>query len=328
MNGRSKWVRRFLVCLLLGGLLGPNAYAARSPYLVIGDGRLAYVYRWLLPDGTVLKQGMTDDQGRASLVERAGKLRYVLETQWGAYAVRVPAKCWKMDPHKFSECVTISQREDTSRQKQQAEADRKAEKDRQELQARRVAWVENTIPAAQQAKLIEATLREHQSWLTTSAAKFPDKDFHCRALSLPAPSGSATAWFDKGESLPEGMEQDLAYVKAAELGHWRAAARLASSALDNEDWESAQPVITWMLKNSVPSGYAKLAQLIESTATYDGATTSTSVADLAISLRWRAAQLGDPVAQAQMSRYFSRVGNDQLAVDLMSCARQQNPGIR
>ncbi|WP_156919231.1 hypothetical protein [Azovibrio restrictus] len=319
------WRRRLAGGLLLG-LAGTMAQAA--PYLQIGEGHLAYVYRWLLPDGTVLKQGMTDKRGRASLVARPGVTDYVLETMWGIYRVKVPEQCWKAKADQFAACIQVSEREDSEEQKRQAAASARAAEAQRELRQARAEWVEKEISPAQQEQVLQEALREQYSWVNTPAARFPEADFVCHSLDLPPPSAEAAEWFDLALGKPRGQGQEMAYVEAATRGHWRAAARLASSALDDEDWEAAQPVIAWLLKHQIPSGYAKLAELLAATSAYDGAPVAESTQSMVTSLRWRAAQLGDPVALAAMSRHFARQGRTQLADELLACAQRQNPDIR
>jgi hypothetical protein len=320
--------KQIAVCLLSSLSSLPLAQAASGASLQIGDGRLAYVYRWLLPDGTVLKQGMTDKHGQASLVQRSGVSDYVLETQWGAYRVTAPDRCWKLKGDNFASCVKVAEREDTKAQKQEAEETSRKEQAERELRELKATWMVKDISVDQQERLIHDTLTAHQAWMKTPAAEFPADSFACRVLDLPAPTAEATKWFEQGAALRRGGQQTEAYVEAARRGHWRAAARLASSAMEDEDWESAQPVIAWLLKKNVPSGYAKLADLVSATSSYDGAQVSSSTKQLVTSLRWRAAQLGDPVAQSQMSQYFSKNGQTQLGQDLLACAQRQNPEIR
>jgi hypothetical protein len=329
MQAKPGLKKKIAACTLLFLSSLPLALAAPgAPYLQIGEGHMAYVFRWLLPDGTVLKQGMTDNHGLATLVQRPGATDYVLETTWGAYRVKVPNRCWKLKPENFASCVKVSPREDSEAQKQEAaESSRnaQAERQRRELKA---TWMQKEIPAEQQERLIQETLAAHQAWMKTPAAEFPADGFACRQLDLPAPSAEATESFEQGKSLRRGEKQEQAYIEAARRGHWRAASRLASSAMEDEDWESAQANIAWLLKNNIPSGYAKLADLIAATSAYDGAPVASSTKQLVTSLRWRAAQLGDPVAQSQMSQHFTKTGSTQLAQDLLTCAQRQNPEIR
>lgn len=75
MQAKPGLTKQIAACSLLFLSSLHLAQAAPSAsYLQIGDGRMAYVFRWLLPDGTVLKQGMTDNHGLATLVQRPGGL--------------------------------------------------------------------------------------------------------------------------------------------------------------------------------------------------------------------------------------------------------------
>jgi hypothetical protein len=124
-----------------------------------------------------------------------------------------------------------------------------------------------------------------------------------------------------------GAEADLAYAEAAALGHWRAAARLATRMLEDEDWESAQAVVAWLLRQNVPAGHNRLADLIGTVSSYEHGASDAGSLQLATALRWRAAQAGDPVAQSLMARHFADAGKPDVARALQACARRQNPAL-
>lgn len=211
--------------------------------------------------------------------------------------------------------------------------DDRAEQDRhfqvrRPMRDARSAWVARDLSSAEQSAILDAVVSDHQDWMRLPEARLNPDAFSCRTLSLPSPDPEAVRWFEQGRSLTFGPEQEQAYERAAELGYWRAAARLVGLSLDDEDWESARPIVAWLLNRKVPSGFNKLADLLESMEGYDGGLIDSDLRALLTTLRWRAAQLGDPVAQSKMSRHFREAGRQDLADALLDCARRQNPEIQ
>jgi hypothetical protein len=81
-------ILRLLACGL--GLLGGTgaAMAADEPYLQL-EARLAdEPYQWQLPDGTVIRKGLSDTAARVMVAPREGHEDYVLEMIWGRTAGR------------------------------------------------------------------------------------------------------------------------------------------------------------------------------------------------------------------------------------------------
>jgi hypothetical protein len=302
------------------------AHANDDPYVLLDGGRLtSEPYRWMLPDGTVLKKGLSDAGGKAFLTRAPGRTGYVLETLWGHFKVNVPAECWDRAPEAFQSCAQWSPREDPQAQREDKARIAREAQEKADHKNARIAWA---ITEVDPAVAIYAAVKEHYAWMKSAAAELGVSTFSCRMLALPNPGAEATDWFEKARSMPSGREQDMAYARAAGLGHWRAAARLASLLLDDEDWEGATPVIAWLISRNIPAGYNKLADLIMARGSYDGASLGEAEQRFLISLRWRAAQAGDPVAQAQMSKFFRDAGQQELATALLDCARRQNPEIR
>jgi hypothetical protein len=282
----------------------------------------------MLADGTVVRKGLGDSGGRV-LIERApGHTDYVLELLWGLFKVSVPPECWEGAPEKFDSCAYWFPREDTQAQKDQATTNAREMEERTARKNARFAWANREINPERQAGIIASAMVEHRNWMKSPAAELNVSSYSCRTLTLPNPGPEANRWFEQGRSLSEGQERDEAFVKAAELGHWRAAARLASRMLEDEDWESAQPVIAWLLSRNIPAGYNKLADLLEARGGYDGASPGDALRSFVTALRWRAAQSGDPAAQSLMSKFFQGAGRQGLANALLDCARGQNPEIR
>lgn len=305
------------------------AAETEAPYALIDGGRLVgEPYRWMLADGTLLKKGLSDRAGKAYLVRRPGKTDYVLEMVWGRFQVQVPKSCWDLDPKDFQACAKWSSREDTQAQKYEATQEERLMQERRQFKEARLAWVQKQMTPQQREQILASTLSEHRTWMRLAEARLDVADFPCRILALPEPSSEAKYWFEKGRTAESTLGRDPAYAEAAARGHWRAAARLVSASMEDEDWESAEPIIAWLLKEKVPAGYNKLADLMAAMGAYDGATLSEVQSQVVTSLRWRAAQLGDPVAQANMSHAFEKTGRPALAKQLLDCAQKQNPEVR
>jgi len=87
------------------------------------------------------------------------------------------------------------------------------------------------------------------------------------------------------------------------------------------------PIVAWLLAQNIPSRYNKLADILDVTASYDGATPDSGTLDLVTSLRWRAAREGDPLAQVQMAVIFDKLKKPDIAASPRACAVQHNPNL-
>ncbi|WP_446902867.1 hypothetical protein [Burkholderia sp. YIM B11467] len=191
----------------------------------------------------------------------------------------------------------------------------------------RTDWVFASMKESDVRPTLDRTLKDQVRWADLPGNAPDAGNFQCTKLALPPSSAEAQAAFDAAPS-PRGRDADNAYAKAASLGSWRAAARLANSSLDDEDWEGAQPVIAWLLVHHVPAGYNKLADVLQAMSGYDGETPGERMRGMIASLRWRAAREGDPVAQMEMADLFEKLGKTDLVTALRACATQQNPELK
>ncbi|WP_423379034.1 hypothetical protein [Burkholderia sp. LMG 32019] len=191
----------------------------------------------------------------------------------------------------------------------------------------RTDWVFASMKESDVRPTLDRALKDQVRWADLPGNAPDAGAFQCTKLALPPPSAEAQAAFDAAPS-PRGRDADKAYAKAASLGSWRAAARLASSSLDDEDWEGAQPAIAWLLVHHVPAGYNKLADVLQAMSGYDGETPGEGMSGMIASLRWRAAREGDPVAQMEMADLFEKLGKPDLVTALRACATQQNPALK
>lgn len=317
--------------------LAPNSqsHAKEAPQQVTGDAVYLLIdpanepYTWRLSDGEVLIEGLSDARGRVALVPRAGRQDYVLEMLWGKFPVHVPPACWSKAPAQFQHCVRISPVEPTAQQHGWKQAERRRHEESVRLREDGVAWVNKTLSVPRALELLHDTLEDQNKWRKTPAASLNVVDFSCRPPLVPIPSAAAEAAFEKARGILQGQRNSArrAYIEAAQLGHWRAAARLASVMLEDEEWASASMVIAWLLKHKVPAGYNKLADLHALISRYEDGQMNSSNQSLVLSLRWRAAQLGDPLAQIAMASHFEKARKPALVEALTSCARTHNPEL-
>lgn len=195
-----------------------------------------------------------------------------------------------------------------------------------ERRAALTQWVYDTVPEREIPVILKQALIEQDKRNQAADPATELAQFACVAPEAPTPSSQAEATFARAASSPDS-EASALYARAAAEGHWRAAARLISRMMDDEDWESAQPVIAWLLHQNVPAGWNKLADLLQATSSYDGGSTSDLANDFILGLRWRAAQAGDPVAQITLARLLEKEGERKIAAALTTCAKQHNEGL-
>lgn len=308
-----------------------EAKAGIRPYLLMmqsteGDTPMSGMpYAWRDAGGKPLSRGVVDSKGRAFIVaDPAGGTSYRMSLpsgyfwEWG-----VPAECWQRPVKALQACMqqirSGSSGDDELRARQNAEA-----KEQALFKEKVSAWTK----AAQNdpASSIDAILAEHRKWSALPQATISSQPFSCQTYQ-PVMSLQAELAFAEAATLPAGNHQKLAYAEAAQLGNWRAAARLVSLMLDDELWEDTIPMIQWLASHQVPAGYNKLADVLQIQSSYDGETASPGTVSLITSLRWRAALQGDPVAQIKMARWARANNQEDLADSLRDCAVRQNPEL-
>lgn len=308
-----------------------EAKAGVRPYLLMmqsteGNTPMSGMpYAWSDASGKPLSRGVVDSKGRAFIVpDPAGGTNYRMSLPSGYFwEWEVLAECWQRPVKALQACVqqvrSGSSGDDEFRAQQNAEA-----KEQALFKEKVSAWTKEAQhdPAAN----IDNILAEHGKWSALPQATITSQAFSCRPYQA-ALSMQAELAFAEAATLPAGNHQKLAYVEAAQLGNWRAAARLVALMLDDELWEDTIPMIQWLASHQVPAAYNKLADVLQIQSAYDGATASPQVLSLIASLRWRAALQGDPVAQIKMARWTRANHQDDLADSLRDCAVRQNPEL-
>lgn len=299
--------------------------AADEPYLQLEARLVEEPYQWLLPDGTVVREGLSDEAARVAVAPMGDREDYLLEMLWGRFPVTVPARCWQLPAVQFESCVTMGPREDSAWQREQAEASGREEAERQQIRETRVAWASERVGIKQVPRILEAALAEHWRWLATDAGRADPDALSCGRLK------PAVAAAPSQETLPRRAMRDgepdavAAYAQAARDGNWRAAAGLLDAMLEDEDFESAQVIVAWLLKREIPAGYNKLGTLLAATTGYDGAAGDGGA--LVEGLRRHAAWRGDPAAQMELADLLEDAGDEANAARLRECAIAQNPAL-
>lgn len=299
--------------------------AADEPYLQLEARLVEEPYQWLLPDGTVVREGLSDEAARVAVAPMGDREDYLLEMLWGRFPVTVPARCWQLPAVQFESCVTMGPREDSAWQREQAEASGREEAERQQIRKTRVAWTSERVGIKQVPRILEAALAEHWRWLATDAGRADPDALSCGRLK------PAVAAAPSQETLPRRAMRDgepdavAAYAQAARDGNWRAAAGLFDAMLEDEDFESAQVIVAWLLKREIPAGYNKLGTLLAATTGYDGAAGDGGA--LVEGLRRHAAWRGDPAAQMELADLLEDAGDEANAARLRECAIAQNPAL-
>lgn len=299
--------------------------AADEPYLQLEARLVEEPYQWLLPDGTVVREGLSDEAARVAVAPMGDREDYLLEMLWGRFPVTVPARCWQLPAVQFESCVTMGPREDSAWQREQAEASGREEAERQQIRETRVAWASERVGIKQVPRILEAALAEHWRWLATDAGRADPDALSCGRLK------PAVAAAPSQETLPRRAMRDgepdavAAYAQAARDGNWRAAAGLFDAMLEDEDFESAQVIVAWLLKREIPAGYNKLGTLLAATTGYDGAAGDGGA--LVEGLRRHAAWRGDPAAQMELADLLEDAGDEANAARLRECAIAQNPAL-
>ncbi|KWS04509.1 hypothetical protein AZ78_2058 [Lysobacter capsici AZ78] len=287
-------------------------------------------YHWDVADGTVLVQSLTDDAARATVIPRAGQEHYALEMLWGRFPVKVGAECWRRPAAQFESCAEIGPREDTRAQKEQNAEDERKELERKRRLAARTAWMSPTVSSERVVSIVSEAMRDQQTWMRTPAARLIADNFACDVSNagLPKITTEAQEKYAQARRIgPYDAQGEPILIEAAQLGNWRAVTTLFNVAMYGEHWESAQPLVAWLLQRESPAGYNKLAELHGTIASYEDGHASSADQDLVTALRWRAAQAGDPGAQRDMSDYFKE-RDPQLSERLMQCALERFPDLK
>ncbi|CAD5107605.1 Rho GTPase-activating protein [Zestomonas carbonaria] len=306
-------------------LLAGPAMAADEPYLQLEARLASEPYQWTLPDGEVVRKALADDAARIAVERRDGHDEYVLELLWGRFPVHVPPRCWQLPAASFKDCATVGPREESAFQHEQRETLHSRSEARRQIRNTRVAWVFDELHSDKVANLLEQAIADVRAGPGPAERPWAPDTFPC--VRLPAELAAAPSQ----QSLPyaklnEGDADAVAtYAQAARDGNWRAGAGLFGTMMADEDWESAQVIVGWLLHKRVPAGYNKLADLLAAAGQYDGASMDPQA--LTLALRMRAASLGDPLAQYAVAEAWTKAGHQDAAERLRACAIEQNPAL-
>lgn len=296
-------------------------------YLILGDPPLTQApYSWINKDRKLILLGISDEKGHAIIEQQAGVSDYYLVLWNGTqFPVRINQRCWQKQQEKFETCVEIGRSERTP---EAVAEDQKIEnaiikkKADQKLSA---DWVYDEIKPEQVNGIIDHFLSEHDTWWQKNQAKvnaqITSNTFNCVQLNSDLVKKAPVA--DLNRNLGDADRTRKAYINAAKNGNWIAASRLAIEMLDNQNWESALPVIAWMIHRKVPAAYNRMADLIGDSGGYESGHLSIDAKTLVESLKWHGALLGDPSSQMAIAQQYK--DKKSLADIASKCAQGQRP---
>lgn len=296
----------------------PLKQSAESNQAIVG-----MPYEWLSQSGTVLYQAVSEEDGKAYIVaDPQGATRYRLRLANGVYAeFEVAAACWQRPVNALQTCMSLVTNGSEQAEEEVPEAAQPSLTKTNQAKEIILADLKDTVDIAQILQ------QQQDKWMRQQPTLASQQHFVCKPYQASIPDAAQQA-FDEAASLSRGDEQQIAYAKAAVAGNWRAAARLVTLMLEDEDWESALPITQWLFEHDVPAAYNKLADIMAVMGGYDGGQPSQGTTSLISSLRWQAAQSGDPVAQITLARMTRSNGQITFADDLSHCAKQQNPELQ
>lgn len=309
-----------------------NAMAENtSRYLVLGEPAnpmLGEPYRWLSKDLKIINSGVSDKNGHASIQPQVGVDQYYLQLVTGhQFPITIDKKCWQQPQKVFESCVKIGA---TERSPELIAQDKKAEEEQNKRLADKklsVDWVYDEIKPAQVNAIMDKFLKEHDAWWlknqVIAKTQIDSDSFDCQKLSAELVKKAPYDAINKIRDLGDADKTRYAYIEAAKKGHWIAASRLAIEMLENEDWESATPVIAWMMHHKVPVAYNRMADLLSATSSYEGGRSSNEAKILIESLVWHGAMLGDPSSQHKIEQLYK--DKKLLGNMALKCAMEQRP---
>lgn len=303
----------------------------KSRYLQLGEPAqpLAHgPYHWLNKDRKIINSGISDEKGHAVIEPQSGVDTYYLELWNGIqFPVSISEKCWQQPQKLFETCVEIGASERTAELVAEDKKFEEAQNKRLADQKLSVDWVFEEIKPEQVSAILDAFLKEHQAWWQKNQSKaktqIASNTFNCTKISADLINKAPVTPLNSVRDLGDADKTRAAYIDAAKKGNWIAASRLVIEMLANEDWESASPVIAWMVQHKVPAAYNRMADLIGDTSSYESGRSSAEAKMLIESLMWHGAMLGDPSSQHEIGQLYKN--KKSLGDMALKCAIEQRP---
>jgi hypothetical protein len=331
-GGTMKVLIRHGLCGLLM-CISVNALAENAThYLVLGDPPVALApYNWLNKDLKIISSGISDENGHAIIEPEAGVDAYYLELWNGTqFPVTINKKCWQQPQKVFETCVEIGQSERSPALIIENNKALQAENKRLADQQQSVNWVYDEIKPEQVHKIMDAFLKEHELWWQKNQiavkAQISSSTFKCNKLNPDIAKKAPYKDLNEIRALGDADKTRAVNISEAKKGNWSGASRLVIEMLANEDWESATPVIAWMMHHKAPAAYNRMADLIGDTSSYESGSTPAEANELIHSLVWHGAMLGDPGSQHELGQLYKNKG--RLGDMALKCAIEQRPDFK
>jgi hypothetical protein len=302
-----------------------------SRYILLGEPNYPMVsmpYRWLNKDQKIINTGVSDKNGHAIIQPQPGVEHYYLLLVSGyQFPVSIDKQCWQQSQNAFESCIHIGVAE---RSPELIAEENKADEERNKKLANKklsVDWVYDEIKPEQINAMVDSFLSEHDAWWQKNQlevkAQIDADSFNCIKLNPALVKKAPVDALNQIRDLGDANKTRNAYINAAKKGNWIAASRLTIEMLNNEDWESATPVIAWMMHHKVPTAYNRMAELIDATNSYESGSLSAQTKATIESLVWHGAMLGDPSSQHKIAQmYQNKKSLSRLA---LTCATEQRP---
>jgi len=282
-------------------------------------------YEWMTSDRTLISSPKMNAQGLIPIVPVKGVSQYllVISKSW-QYSLTITAECWEKPQAAFEACIDQYDYMETP---ERIAANNKAIESYNKKQAKkqaRVSWVYEEIKPSQVEPILMEFSKAHRRWLKENEAKINAQinanQFNCVDMSAEMLQRTHT-------SEPKSMSKLEAEISAVKKGNWQVASRMVIDMLDHQDWESAYPVIAWMIHQQAPAAYNRMAQLIAVTSSYEHGHSSPHETSIIHSLHWHGAMLGDSGSQAMLAyAYEEQKGKEKLVESLQQCAAKQRAG--
>lgn len=326
---------KFMFLLLSTSSMGyfSAAIAASKPLYILLGTTAPLPYTWLAKDGNVISDSISDNAGRAFIEPKKGVRQYYLDMFNGVrYPVTIESRCWKLEQSKFESCIQIGELKYTPARIAEEKAAEVKANEKQALKKQSVEWVYQVVPASKVKLVIDNFLKEHNAWWNSNKkkidAQIAAKAISCNHINVSFVNKANIAAAEEAAEIEDVSKRRSVYIESAKTGNWNAASKMVIDMLHEEDWESAAPVIAWMIHHNVPAAYNRMSELIADTGSYESGSFSTQGNDLVASLMWHGAILGDPGSQAAIAQHYDQLGMKALAGSAWTCAIEQRPGFK
>ncbi|KVZ42292.1 hypothetical protein WL18_18395 [Burkholderia ubonensis] len=264
-----------------------------------GAGKLPWSdepYSWITHDGKVLREGVTDANGRAAVARQAGETRYALDTINLRWNYMVDDACWARQGADFGRCVKMVDTVDkvSQRREEEERAEKEEAKTRRDAALARyrkaaaanddeLAWL-GPLPAEWSVddashQIGDVFHKIEHDLDTMSAADVDVTRFVCKSPDQIGPAPDQQAVVDYLDSLrtpgTTTRQQWRALVEAARKGNWLARLQLflVLGSRPQDDLVSQYrrgQLMAWLQANHVGAIYTYFLSQLAATGFFEG----------------------------------------------------------